>query len=113
MALAKIVGFEVAPVTPRSTSLSKSPLSSRSRERVSSQIDTPASRSAFRRFVSAFTFIVSLCRGRRELFERHVGVRQPAHVHPLPGADHLLDRLSHVPHVHVHSGQYPAAGHPE
>ena len=44
MALAKIVGLEVAPVTAWSaTSLANSPLSSSSRESVSSQIETPAS----------------------------------------------------------------------
>ena len=48
MALAKIAGLDVTPLTPRSTSRSKSPLSSSSRESVSSQIETPASRSSYR-----------------------------------------------------------------
>ena len=44
MALAKIVGFEVAPVTAASRiSRANSPVSSSSRDRVSSQIETPAS----------------------------------------------------------------------
>src|SRR2546423_3789336 len=47
MALAKIVGLLVAPVTPKpAISDASSPLSSSSRERVSSQIETPASRRA-------------------------------------------------------------------
>jgi hypothetical protein len=50
IALAKIVGFDVAPVTALSAiSLANSPLSSRSRERVSSQIETPACCSPCRR----------------------------------------------------------------
>ena len=44
MALAKIVGFEVAPVTALSAiSSAKAPLSSSSRDSVSSQMETPAS----------------------------------------------------------------------
>ena len=44
IALAKIVGFEVAPVTAKSAiSAANAPLSSSSRESVSSQIETPAS----------------------------------------------------------------------
>jgi len=44
IAFAKIVGFEVAPVTAQSAiSLANSPLFSSSRESVSSQMETPAS----------------------------------------------------------------------
>jgi hypothetical protein len=44
IALAKIVGFEVAPVTLKSRiSATNSPLPSSWRESVSSQIETPAS----------------------------------------------------------------------
>jgi hypothetical protein len=44
IALAKIVGFDVAPVTLSSRiSVAKSPLSSSCRDSVSSQIETPAS----------------------------------------------------------------------
>src|SRR4051794_32357453 len=111
IALAKIVGFDVAPVTPRSTRRWKSPLSRRSRDRVSSQIDTPASCSCFRRFIRPSH--LSSGRSGRQLFERHGRIGQPAHVHCLLGADHLLDRFSHVPDVHVHTGEYPAILHPE
>src|SRR4051812_39220428 len=112
IAFAKIVGFEAAPVTPRSISRWKSPPSSRSRDSVSSQIDTPALRSSCRRFIrpSPSSF---LCRCGHELLERDVRIRQPAHVHGLVGADHLLDRFGHVPDVHVHPGEYPAPLHPE
>jgi hypothetical protein len=42
--LAKIVGFEVAPVTASSAIMAaNAPLSNSSRESMSSQIDTPAS----------------------------------------------------------------------
>jgi hypothetical protein len=52
IALAKIVGFEVAPLTAKSrTSRAKSPVSSSSRERVSSQIETPASCKRCSRFI--------------------------------------------------------------
>src|SRR3954464_15628404 len=50
MASAKIVGFEVAPLTWKSwTRRSNSPDCKRSRDSVSSQIDTPALRSKSRR----------------------------------------------------------------
>src|SRR4051794_32961647 len=53
MALAKIVGLEVAPVTASSeTRAANAPLSRRSRERSSSQIETPACCSACRRSMS-------------------------------------------------------------
>jgi hypothetical protein len=52
IALAKIVGFDVAPVTAsREISAANSPLSSKSRDSVSSQIETPASRSRSSRFM--------------------------------------------------------------
>src|SRR4051812_7191004 len=112
MALAKIVGFEVAPVTPRSTRRAKSPLSRRSRERVSSQIDTPAFCESWRRFMVRSPSSMSGGRGR-ELLERYAGIREPARVDGLPGPNQLLDRFRYVPYVHVHSGEYPAPGHPE
>jgi hypothetical protein len=44
IAFAKIVGFEVAPLTAKSsTSAANRPLSRRSRDSVSNQIETPAS----------------------------------------------------------------------
>jgi hypothetical protein len=52
IAWAKMVGFDVTPVTEESaTSVAKAPLSSSSRESVSSQIETPALRSSARRFM--------------------------------------------------------------
>src|SRR4051794_14475372 len=72
MALAKIVGFEVAPDTPQSAiSDASPPVSSSSRESVSSQIATPASRRACRRSWALVSMVVSL-RMTRMADMRHV-----------------------------------------
>jgi hypothetical protein len=53
IAFAKMVGFDVAPVTDQlSISSAKAPLSSSSRDSVSSQIETPAPRSSWSRLIA-------------------------------------------------------------
>src|SRR5690625_893611 len=55
-------GFVVTPITPRGRiSSSRLPVSIRSRDKSSSQMDTPASASACKR---AFMFLLNVCRQR-------------------------------------------------
>src|SRR4051794_38649597 len=66
MAAAKMVGFVVTPTTDLSlTRSARLPVSIRSRDRSSSQMDTPASASALRRSLSVLTASPSERRGTR------------------------------------------------
>jgi hypothetical protein len=100
--LAKIVGFEVAPVTPESRiSPANSPLCSSRRDKVSSQIETPASWSCWRFGFGAISGLpLSFAQpSAREQIERRVGVAPGGRVHRSAGADerhHLLDPVEHV-----------------
>ena len=107
--MAKIVGFEVAPVTAQSAiSAAKAPLSSSSRESVSSQIETPASCSCLEAVHAALP-----SRDGGEFLERHVGVGEAPVVDGDALADEALDRVGDVPDVDVHAGHDAIAGEPE
>ena len=81
--------------------------SSSSRESVSSQIETPASCSCWRRFMPR-----SLHR-RDEVLERDVGIGEAPVIDRDALADEPLDRVGDVPDVDVHAGHDAIVGEPE
>ena len=100
MAAAKIVGFDVAPVTAQSAiSRANSPLSSSSRESVSSQIETPASCSA----LEAIHAALRACSGT-SASSGTLRIGEPPVVDRDAPADEPLDVVGDVPDVEVHAG---------
>src|SRR4051794_17630720 len=49
----------------------------------------------------------------RDLLERLVGVGEPIRVDLSARADQVLDRIGHVPHIHVHPGEHTTFAEPE
>src|SRR5436305_3168796 len=91
------------------------PPSRSSRERVSSQIDVPASCRLCRLGFGAIVDCSSSlgCGLRDERVEWRVSVAQRSEVNGLAGADQLLDVLVDIPNVDVHPSEHALLAQPE